>query len=295
MTDRDVFGLLVVDKPVGPTSHDIVDQVRAKGGVRKVGHSGTLDPAASGVLVLCLGRATRLSEYLTASDKSYEALIRFGLETDTYDADGKTVSQSGRSPSRAEVEAALAAYRGTFDQIPPAYSAVKRGGTKAYELARAGQSPELAPRQVTVSTLALVDYQPPDLRLSIRCSSGTYIRSLAYDLGRDVGTGAHLAGLRRTAVGAFDLGMAVSPDELEAALAHGGLNKLVRSPAEALAGWPVVQLDGERLAKVRHGQSLPAKSAEGMAMGLDASGQLVALLEAAADGTAWLPKKVLLP
>jgi len=295
MTDRDVFGLLVVDKPVGPTSHDIVDQVRAKGGVRKVGHSGTLDPAASGVLVLCLGRATRLSEYLTASDKSYEALIRFGLETDTYDADGKTVSQSGRSPSRAEVEAALAAYRGTFDQIPPAYSAVKRGGTKAYELARAGQSPELAPRQVTVSTLALVDYQPPDLRLSIRCSSGTYIRSLAYDLGRDVGTGAHLAGLRRTAVGAFDLGMAVSPDELEAALAHGGLNKLVRSPAEALAGWPVVQLDGERLAKVRHGQKLPAESAEGMAMGLDASGQLVALLEAAADGTAWLPKKVLLP
>ncbi|HEX9795391.1 MAG TPA: tRNA pseudouridine(55) synthase TruB [Anaerolineales bacterium] len=295
MTEREVFGLLVVDKPVGPTSHDIVDLVRTQSGVRKVGHSGTLDPAASGVLVLCLGPATRLSEYLTASDKAYEALIRFGRETDTYDADGQTISDSGQAPSLEQIESALPDYQGTFEQVPPAFSAVKRGGAKAYELARAGKAPQLAPRQVTIYELDVRGYDPPDLQLRIRCSSGTYIRSLAFDLGRRVGMGAHLAGLRRTAVGGFTLDQAVSPDEVRAAAAAGELAKLVRPPAEALPGWPLVRLEGEALTRVRHGQSVEAAAAEGMALGMDDAGQLVALLEAAPDGGSWQPNKVLLP
>jgi len=195
------FGLLIVDKPVGPTSHQIVHIVRKGTGIRKVGHAGTLDPRASGVLVLCLGAATRLSEYLSARDKRYQALVRFGVATTTYDSDGDVTQTGGVVPPLDTIQQALTAFRGRIEQAPPPFSAVKIQGRKAYQLARRGEPPALAPRPVDIRRLDVIDYTPPDLALDVECSAGTYIRTLAHDLGQTLGCGAHLSALRRTASG----------------------------------------------------------------------------------------------
>jgi tRNA pseudouridine55 synthase len=198
-------GLLVIDKPDGPTSHDVVVRMRRVLGERRIGHTGTLDPAASGVLPLVLGRATRLARFLSAGDKRYEAVVRFGVATDTYDAEGTPIgtARGGVTPARDEIEAALDEFRGTFVQQPPPYSAKKIAGRRSYEMARTARSfdepPVLpAPVTVTVKRLEITHIEDDDVTLDVECSAGFYVRSLAHDLGRRAGIGAHLAALRRT-------------------------------------------------------------------------------------------------
>jgi len=198
-------GLLVIDKPAGPTSHDVVASLRRVLGERRIGHTGTLDPAASGVLPLVLGRATRLARFLSAGNKRYEAVVRFGVATDTYDAEGTQIgaTRSGQLPGRDVIDAALKTFRGAFVQQPPPYSAKKIGGRRSYDIARsghsAGEAPPLpAPVTVNVHRLEITGIDGDDVTLDVECSAGFYVRSLAHDLGRLIGVGAHLAVLRRT-------------------------------------------------------------------------------------------------
>lgn len=289
----DPFAILVVDKPSGPTSHDVVNRIRKAAALRKVGHSGTLDPLASGVLVLLLGPATRLSEYLAGSDKVYRAVVRFGRVTDTYDAAGETVQESSESPSRAEVEAALPEFVGDQFQMPPAYSAVKVAGRKAYELARAGQKPELRPRSITVHSIELDNYTPPDLTLEIRCSGGTYVRSLAHELGQHTGTGAHLAELRRLEAGVFSLEQARSLKDLEEAIERGSWLEMLIPPQEALPHLPQVVVGPADLSRLRHGRGIAVtEQSEGMALALDEDGNMIAILTAGSKPKSWRPRKV---
>ena len=189
--------------------------MRRASGIKKIGHAGTLDPMATGVLILCVGGATRLSEYVMHGTKRYTARVRLGAITDTYDAEGEIVEEHDASAiTRADVERALDGFRGEIDQVPPMYSAIKQGGRKLYDLARAGQTVEREARQVRIDALTLTDWQPPEFTLDVVCSAGTYIRSLGYDIGAALGVGAHLTALRRTASGVFTLENAVPLDTL---------------------------------------------------------------------------------
>lgn len=289
------FGVIVVDKPEGPTSHGVVSIVRKGTGVLKVGHAGTLDPRASGVLVLCLGPATRLSEYLSSSIKLYEAKVRFGESTETYDAEGATTSSTGEVPSDEQVDSALDRFRGEIQQVPPPYSAIKLKGKKAYELAREGKPVELDARNVTVYELTKLQYVPPELSIRVECSAGTYIRSLAHDLGETLGTGAHLSALRRIRAGPFGLEDAVTLDELEKAMRRGEWQDWMRPASEALPDLPIVKVEAPELDRIRNGLRIPADDqAAGMARALAPDGQLVAILVSAEDGREWQPRKVFL-
>ncbi len=212
-----INSILLVDKPSGPTSHDIVNMVRRWSGQRRVGHAGTLDPAATGLLVLLLGKATRLSSWVMGADKTYEGAVRFGIATDTLDADG---SEVGREPcvfSSAELRLAVDGLTGEITQVPPQYSAVKVAGSPAYKTARAGGELELSERQVRIDSFEVGEIVPgdfPSVTFRVECSSGTYIRSLAADLGTALGCFAHLESLRRTRVGRFTLDGGVTVDEL---------------------------------------------------------------------------------
>jgi tRNA pseudouridine55 synthase len=208
MTEAHI-GLLVINKPIGLTSHDVVNKVRWLSGIRRVGHAGTLDPLASGVLLLAVGRATRLIEYLVGRSKRYQAVVRLGQETDTYDREGEVVAERPVQVTDSQLEAALERFRGPIEQVPPMFSAVKQGGQPLYRLARRGQAVERPARAITIYELSLLDWRPPEIELLIHCSSGTYIRSLAHDLGQVLGCGGHLATLRRLAVGDFTLDQAV--------------------------------------------------------------------------------------
>jgi tRNA pseudouridine55 synthase len=273
----------------------VVSIVRSGTGVRKVGHAGTLDPRASGVLVLCLGPATRLSEYLSSSTKSYEARIRFGESTETYDAEGETTSSAGEVPTEVQIESALEMFRGEIQQIPPPYSAIKLQGKKAYELAREGKPVKLDPRSVTVYELTKLQYEPPELSVRVECSAGTYIRSLAHDLGQALSTGAHLSALRRLRAGPFGLEDAVRLEELREAMRRGEWQSLVRPASEALPDLPIVTVEEAELERIRNGLRIPSKDgATGMARALDPGGELVAILVSAENGQEWQPRKVFL-
>ena len=289
-----VFGLLNLYKPSGPTSHDIVARVRRGTHVKKVGHAGTLDPLATGVLVLCLGPATRLSEYLMGSPKRYRARVRFGIETDTDDAEGAVIAEHHRLPERSAVEEALEAFRGEIMQVPPLYSAIKQGGRKLYDLARAGQEVEREPRQVTIYRLELTGWDPPFAALEVECSPGTYIRSLARDLGRAVGAGAHLAALERVASGSFTADEAVRWPDFEAAMQAGTWQEYLLPPDRALADAPVVYLRSEEAGAIRRGRAIPARDESGIDGGLgrayDPEGRFFAVLERRGDH--WQPHKV---
>ena len=217
-----IEGVLVVDKPKGMTSHDVVAVVRRILKERRVGHTGTLDPLATGVLPLVIGRATRLARFLSAERKRYEATIALGVETDTFDAEGSAAggarfeNPAAPLPDEAAVRAALQRFVGTFSQVPPAYSAKKVGGVAAHRLARRGAAVDDLPAvEVTVHDLLVTDYREPTVQVTLEVSSGFYVRSLAHDLGRALGCGAHLAALRRTACGEFDLSSAVPLDGLD--------------------------------------------------------------------------------
>ena|SRR3989441_3985782 len=247
-------GVLVVDKPQGLTSHDVVALARRALGETRLGHTGTLDPLATGVLPLASGRATRLVQFLMASEKEYEARIRFGLTTDTYDVTGQEVATSGAIPPRAAVEAALGTLTGEYLQAPPAYSAKKIGGRRAYELARAAHAVEPTPVMVAVRRVALVTFDDITATVRLTCSAGFYVRSFAHSLGMLVGTGACLEALRRTRSGEFTLAQAVSVLTLQRA--PGDTASAVVPMERLLWQMPRVTVTAEGHDRVSHGREL---------------------------------------
>jgi tRNA pseudouridine55 synthase len=301
-------GLLIVDKPAGPTSHDVVARMRRVLGEPRIGHTGTLDPAATGVLPLVIGRATRLARFLSARDKSYEAVVRLGVRTDTADAAGDPVGAvyDGPLPGRDAIDAALDSFRGTYLQQPPAFSAKKIGGTRSYKLAARGRSPILpALASVTVHRLAIVGTDADRVALSLDCSAGFYVRSLAQDLGERLGVGAHLAELRRTRSGdcriedAIPLGVA-ERDPGEA------IRRLI-PPSDLLPGLPFVVLTPDGARRARHGRDLGPSDAVGarfpttptgevfpLCRLLDSIGGLMGLAEPAATAGLLHPSVVLM-
>lgn len=289
-----VSGVLVVDKPIGLTSHDVVQIIRRGTGIRRAGHTGTLDPRASGVLVVLIGPAVRLSEYVSASDKRYQATIRLGSSTDTYDSDGRFVGPTiPVNITEEEFNEVLQTFVGEMEQVPPPYSAVKVGGRKAYERAREGEEVELAPRIVNVYSLEVLEWEPPEVVIDVHCSSGTYVRSLANDLGKALGTGAHLVGLRRTRSGRFTLRDAVPLRRLQEAFDAGNWYRYLIPAAEALADWPAIELDPDQVELVRHGHRLPVVDGrKGWARAISQQGDLVALLYVDEATNEWQPKKV---
>lgn len=292
MQVEDVDGVLVVDKPAGPTSHDIVNRARRVFRLRRIGHTGTLDPFATGVLPLCLGRATRLARFLGEGDKVYRATVRAGFATSTDDLTGDPLAEPGVPQLDTEdVRQALERFVGTHDQMPPAYSARRVGGRRLYELARRGEDVPRVARAVTIHAIELLGVARDQIQLEVRCSPGTYIRSLARDLGEALGTGAHLAALRRTRSGAFVLEQAVPGDDLAS-----GRNRLI-SLADALPHIPAVRVGSDGRDRVRHGRSVPTESLlDGLPEEpfervriLDESGALLALAERRGSRVAGAP------
>jgi tRNA pseudouridine55 synthase len=298
-------GVLVIDKPAGPTSHDVVARVRRAIGERRVGHTGTLDPAATGVLPLVLGRATRLARFLSAGDKSYECAIRLGFATETGDAEGQRVSEEwrGNLPARDDVERALDRFRGAFLQQPPAFSAKKIDGTRSHRMARRASGTAAAPVlpakvPVTAHLLEIVGLQGPELTLRVVCSAGFYVRSLAHDLGQCLGVGAHVSALRRTRSAEFTLAQAVPLDLVERD--RTSAQAAVVPLREVLPGLAAVGLTRDGVERASHGRNLgggdlawgPRTGAAGsdpllepLVRLLDAAGELVGIARQSASGT----------
>jgi tRNA pseudouridine55 synthase len=260
-----MLGVVNLDKPVGPTSHDMVALMRRLTGMRRVGHAGTLDPLASGVLPILVGAATRFSRDLAAGDKRYEAVVRLGWRSVTDDAQGP-IERGGPLPADDELPEAVAAFVGTFEQRPPAFSARKVGGRSAHRLARRGEQVELPARAVTVHAIDLLgverDMDRIDLRLDLRCGPGTYVRSIARDLGERLGSGGHLAELRRTAVGSLLAEDAVTPDRLESLAGEGRLATALMAVGDLLP-LPHLQLDAAETLRFRHGSTVPLHGSDG--------------------------------
>jgi len=274
-------GVLVIDKPAGPTSFEVVQRVRSLLSVKKAGHTGTLDPMATGVLPVCLGEATKVAGLLTEGDKAYDAVVRLGVETDTQDAEGKVLAEKPvPSLDRETLEAALQRFRGTFTQVPPMFSAVKVSGKRLYELARAGEEVPREAREVTVHELLLRDFSATELRLSVRSSKGFFVRTLAHDLGQALGCGACLKGLRRTASGPFTLARAVPLDKLDPKQAEA----LVVPMSEALAFLPAFVVSKADEARVGHGVPLEVPpGVSGRVRVVGQGGALLALAEVGKD------------
>jgi tRNA pseudouridine55 synthase len=263
-------GLLVIDKPGELTSHDVVARVRHILHERRIGHTGTLDPFATGILVLLLGKATRLAQFLSGEDKEYDAIIRLGYSTDTGDRTGTRIDGPADIPlgnwNEQQIETALASLRGWIDQVPPMYSAKKRAGRKLYELARRGEEVDREPVRVCIHEFTAIKPDGQllkdnldgtfDFRARVVCSSGTYVRTLAEDLGKRLSVGAHLAELRRTRVGDFDLEQAVTLDDLKTSFAEEALGVLVVPPGAALSKLPFVHLSAEDARNVSHGREV---------------------------------------
>ena len=251
-----MLGVVNLDKPVGPTSHDMVGLMRRLTGTRRIGHAGTLDPLASGVLPILVGAATRFSEELTGGRKRYDAVIRLGQASATDDAEGPITAVDAALPSEGAISDALSGFVGTFEQRPPAFSARKVAGRTAYRAARAGEPIDLPPRTVTVDSIDVLGMSPGegwlDVRVDLRCAPGTYVRSIARDLGERLGTGAHLHALRRTEAAGLRAEDALTPDRLESLAAEGRLAEAVR-PVGALLPLPAVSLDSDAAWRFLHG------------------------------------------
>ncbi len=283
-------GLLNLDKPGGVTSRDVVNVVQKIARPAKVGHAGTLDPLASGVLVVCVGWATRLIEYVQRMPKHYRATFILGQSSPTDDVEGEvTQLVDPPIPTPQEVSAALPDFLGQIMQRPPAYSAVKVKGRRAYDLARRGKLPELKERPVTVYHLEILRYEYPELQLAIRCGSGTYVRSLGRDLAERLGTAAVMSALQRTSIGAFTVAEACSPDQIS----RDSLQDLLLPPVRAVEMLPRVQLNATQLEEVSHGRAIelepgyPTDESDEIAA-VDAAGQLAAILRPA-GGPDWRP------
>ena len=261
-------GILNINKPSGITSFGVVALVRRLSGERRVGHAGTLDPAATGVLPVCLGQGTRVIEFLVDTTKSYRAEIELGAATDTYDAMGKVTQQEDFTGiSRAQLEVALASFRGQIEQVPPIYSALKHQGSPLYELARAGLEVELKSRPVTIHKLDLIDFQTPSVTIEVVCSKGTYIRSIAHDLGQILGCGAHLKNLIRLRCGIFDIKDAVSVSQLEDALRGGNWQQFLYPIDSVLSGLPTVVVSDDEGKNIKNGRCITLESGRMGAVG----------------------------
>jgi len=261
---RQVHGVLVLDKPRGFSSNAALQKVRWLLNAEKAGHTGSLDPLATGVLPLCFGEATKFSQYLLDADKGYSTVAQLGVTTTTGDAEGEVLERRAVAVDEAAIQAALPAFRGQIEQIPPMYSALKRDGQPLYKLARAGEVVEREARSVTIARLELLALQEDRATLEVACSKGTYVRTLVEDLGARLGCGAHVAELRRTQAGPFGLAQAISLEELEAAHAEGGAEALDRFllPVDSgLEHWPLVQLTQHSAYYWLHGQPVRAANA----------------------------------
>ncbi|MEK7797544.1 MAG: tRNA pseudouridine(55) synthase TruB [Nitrospirota bacterium] len=281
-TEMALDGVLVVNKPAGWTSHDVVARARVLLGVAKVGHTGTLDPAATGVLVLCLGKATRIAEYLVNADKEYRAVLRLGVATDTQDATGTVIAEAGGAlPDRAAIEAVMGRFVGQHRQVPPMYSAVKIQGVPLYKSARAGRTVDRPAREFTVRSLQILSVTPRvpvapsnatgdgppstiDVTFDVVCSKGTYVRTLCADIGEALGVGGHLAGLERRRAGRFGIEDALTLDDLAALAGREAVGTRLHALADVLDGVPVLTLDQRAADGVRHGVAVPAAQVIGM-------------------------------
>ncbi|MCX7682873.1 MAG: tRNA pseudouridine(55) synthase TruB [Anaerolineae bacterium] len=290
-------GILNLNKPAGMTSHDLVDRVRALTGIRRVGHAGTLDPMATGVLLVCVGQATRVAEYLMEGQKVYRARVHLGVTTDTYDAEGQVVAEKPVTVGRDQVEAALAQFRGPVLQLPPMYSALKYHGIPLHRLARRGIAVERAPRQVVIYHLELSGWEPPYCTLEVTCSGGTYVRVLAHDLGQLLGCGAHLAGLTRLASGDFTIEDAVSIEEFAQMAVEGRWQELLYPLDAALRQFPPLHLDAEEAQRLCRGQpiSCPATGATELARAYGPDASFLGLAKYDATTHTWRPYKVFCP
>ena len=279
-------GAVVVDKPSGWTSHDVVNKVRRLAGTKKVGHLGTLDPAATGVLPLVIGRATRLAQFYTRNDKVYEGVIHFGYSTNSYDGDGQPTSPAREVLlERDQLEAALQKFRGPFAQVPPAVSAKKIGGRPAYELARKQQPVELKAANVEVYSLDVVSMQGPEAEVRVHCSAGTYLRSIAHEAGQALGCGAFLKSLRRLASGDFKIEDARTLEELALLAEAGRFEEAVIPAAQLLPEFPAEMVDTLTAGQIRNGRDFRTSPFNVRAGGrfvkaVNAEGQLVAIGEA---------------
>ena len=250
-----VDGVITVDKPQGWTSHDVVNKVRRFAGTKKVGHLGTLDPMATGVLPLVVGRATRLAKFFTRNEKIYEGTIRFGFATDSYDADGTPLTEPQPvNIAAADLETWLNQFRGEFEQTPPPISAKKVDGKKAYEYARANEPVELKPVVVTVHELTLLGFDGVEAQVRIHCTAGTYVRGIAHDLGQVAGCGAHLSALRRTASGDFTIDSTHTLDELAVLAAEGRISEALLPAAKLLPDFPAEMVDAITAGRIRQGR-----------------------------------------
>lgn len=290
-------GILNINKATGMTSHDVVARVRKLLKQKRVGHAGTLDPAASGVLPICVGQGTRVAEYLSESGKTYQAEILFGVVTDTYDAEGTVVRTADTtSLTLSQIEQALPHFLGPQMQLPPRYSAIKLQGQPAYKRVRSGEEVTLEPRPITLHQLQVLAWNLPRLTLEIACSKGTYIRSLAYDLGERLGYGAHLAALVRTRSGPFDLSESITLEQLATAIEQGTVSTLLIPPDSVLQHYPALQLDTATAEHVLHGNTFraaeTAQPPAELARVYDATGHFIAIAAWNAEEQVWQPKKV---
>ncbi|NJD18085.1 MAG: tRNA pseudouridine(55) synthase TruB [Gemmatimonadetes bacterium] len=291
VSQGDLHGVLPVDKPVGVTSHDVVAYARRALGERRIGHTGTLDPFASGLLLLCVGEATRIAEYLAGMDKAYDATARLGVATDSGDRDGSVLATSDawRGVSRAALEAALAGFRGPLEQLPPSLSAKKVDGVPAHRRVRRGEEVTLRPQRVTVHELELLCFEPPDVGLRLRCSPGTYVRSLARDLGAALGVGAHLTTLRRTSVGPFAVDSAARLADLDD---RARVEAVLLRPLAALGHLPRCTVDPDSARHLKHGRAVEVPDApDAPAVAAVCSDRLVAL--GSVTSGRFRPRKVL--
>jgi tRNA pseudouridine55 synthase len=290
-----VDGVLIVNKPAGLTSHDVVVRVRRITDEKSVGHLGTLDPMATGVLPLVLGRFTRLAQFYNDADKRYQGIIRFGMATDTYDAEGEPLGvEQPVHLSLEQIRAAAAGLTGKLNQLPPPFSAKKISGVPAYKLARQGKDVKLEPKPVEVKEFEITEWEGTDAGFTAWVSSGTYVRTLANDLGRTLGPGAHLAALERTAVREFLLKDAHSLEEIEQAVAGSGLERIFLHPRLVLPEFPAVTAPEEIVARIRHGSAvnLPEFSKAGTVRVFAGQRELLAVAKRVA-GTLFQPKVVL--
>ncbi len=287
-------GILVLDKPSGPTSHDIVDRVRRASGMRRVGHAGTLDPLATGVLVVLYGRGTRVSPYLAGSDKTYRAQVRLGIATDTDDGDGRVIAERPVPDLEPEaIESAMDRFRGTISQVPPVFAAIRRGGVRDYERARRGEVVRPSARPVTIYRLELLDWTRPDLILEVRCSAGTYVRALARDLGDALESGGHLTSLRRLASGRFGEEDALPLEEVESALESHRWADVAHPMDEAFLHLKPLVLDDGSAQRLTQGQGVDAKPDGGGDVRVyDGTGRFLALASYEAHSEMWRPTKV---
>ncbi|MGY4533280.1 tRNA pseudouridine55 synthase [Pseudomonas sp. TE3786] len=286
---RNVSGIILLDKPKGFSSNAALQKVRWLLNAEKAGHTGSLDPLATGVLPLCFGEATKFSQYLLDADKGYETLMQMGVTTTTADAEGEVIERREVTVGRADIEAVLPRFRGEISQIPPMYSALKRDGQPLYKLARAGEVVEREARSVTIARLEMLGCEGEQARLSVACSKGTYIRTLVEDIGQALGCGAHVAELRRTQAGPFVLAQTVTLEELEQVHADGGneaVDRFLLPSDSGLEHWPLVQFSEHSAFYWLHGQAVRAPDAPkfGMVRAYDHNARFIGIGEVSEDG-----------